>query len=172
MKERITKARETIDRLSLRERLFLFAAGLVVLGGVWEAALAGPLDARRIQATQKMELLKTRLQTLDTALNSTVSGMSPASATPALAHASVAIAAGPPALVMMTRPEPPGTGWWANASAMPKSRPANTFDVAAQPPKYAAREAESAPSMPCALRARAGCRAWQHRSCGRNPPHA
>ena len=76
MKERITKARETIDRLSLRERLFLFAAGLVVLGGVWEAALAGPLDTRRIQATQKMELLKTRLQTLDTALNSTVSGMS------------------------------------------------------------------------------------------------
>ncbi len=76
MKERIAKVRETIDRLSLRERLFLFAAALVVLGGVWEAALAGPLDARKIQATQKMEALKTRLQTLDTALNSTAMGMS------------------------------------------------------------------------------------------------
>jgi MSHA biogenesis protein MshJ len=75
MKERIVKVRETIDRLSLRERLFLFAAGLVVLGGVWEAALAGPLDARKVQANQKMEALKTRLQTLDVALNSTATGM-------------------------------------------------------------------------------------------------
>ncbi len=76
MKQRIAKLRETIDRLSLRERLFLFAAGLVVLGGMWEAALAGPLDARRIQATQKMEALKTRLQTLDTALDTTATSMS------------------------------------------------------------------------------------------------
>ena len=75
MKERIVKAREAIDRMSLRERLFLFAAGLVVLGGVWEAALAGPLDARKIQAAQKVEALKTRLQTLDTALATTATGM-------------------------------------------------------------------------------------------------
>jgi len=75
MKERIAKAREAIDRMSLRERLFLFAAGLVVLGGVWEAALAGPLDARKIQAAQKVEALKTRLQTLDTALATTATGM-------------------------------------------------------------------------------------------------
>ena len=76
MKERIAKVREAIDRMSLRERLFLFAAGLVILGGVWEAALAGPLDARKVQATQKLEALKTRLRTLDNALDSTVMGMS------------------------------------------------------------------------------------------------
>ena len=76
MKKRIAKVRETIDRLNLRERLFLFAAGVVVLGGMWEAALAGPLDARKVQATQKMEALKTRLQKLDTALDSTATGMS------------------------------------------------------------------------------------------------
>jgi MSHA biogenesis protein MshJ len=76
MKERIAKVREAIDRMSLRERLFLFAAGLVILGGMWEAALVGPLDARKVLATQKMEALKTRLQTLDTALDSTATGMS------------------------------------------------------------------------------------------------
>ena len=76
MKERIAKIRETIDRLSLRERLFLFAAGLVILGGMWEAALAGPLDARKAQATQKLEALKPRLQALDAALDSKAAGMS------------------------------------------------------------------------------------------------
>ena len=75
MKERITKVRETVDRLSLRERMFLFAAALVVLGGIWEAALAGPLDARKIQANQKTEALKTRLQMLDVALDSAATGM-------------------------------------------------------------------------------------------------
>ena len=75
MKERIAKLRETVDRLSLRERLFLFAASLVIVGGVWEAALAGPLDARKVQAAQKVEALKTRLQTLDAALASTATGL-------------------------------------------------------------------------------------------------
>jgi MSHA biogenesis protein MshJ len=37
--------------------------------------MAGPLDARKVQANQKMEALKTRLQTLDVALNSTATGM-------------------------------------------------------------------------------------------------
>jgi MSHA biogenesis protein MshJ len=75
MKERIAKLRETIDRLSLRERLFLFAASLVIVGGVWEAALAGPLDARKSQAAQKVEALKTRLQTLDAAFAATATSM-------------------------------------------------------------------------------------------------
>src|SRR6185503_9325364 len=75
MKERITKLRETIDRLSLRERLFLFAASLVIVGGMWEAALAGPLDARKVQAAQKVQALRTRLQTLDAALASTATGL-------------------------------------------------------------------------------------------------
>jgi MSHA biogenesis protein MshJ len=76
MKERFVKVREVIDRLSLRERLFLVAAGLVIVGGVWEAALAGPLDARKQQAAAKVESLKHRLEVLDTALNSAATGMS------------------------------------------------------------------------------------------------
>ena len=37
-------------------------------------------------------------------------------------------------------------------TGMPNSLPASTFDVAAQPPMYAARDAASPPSMPCARR--------------------
>jgi MSHA biogenesis protein MshJ len=76
MKERLAKARESVDRLSLRERLFVFAAGLVIVGGLWEAALAGPLDARKQQATAKVEAIKDRLQVLDRALDSAAAGMS------------------------------------------------------------------------------------------------
>ncbi len=75
MKERITKLTEIVDRLSLRERLFVFAAGLVILGGLWEAALASPLDARKLEAAAKVEALKDRLQVLDTALASAATGM-------------------------------------------------------------------------------------------------
>jgi len=73
--KRIAKIIESVDRLSLRERLFVFGAGLVILGGVWEAALAGPLDARKHEAAAKVEALKDRLQVLDTALSNAATGM-------------------------------------------------------------------------------------------------
>jgi len=76
VKERIAKLTELIDRLSLRERLFVFGAGIVILGGLWEAALASPLDTRKQEAAAKVEELKTRLQVLDTALGSAATGMS------------------------------------------------------------------------------------------------
>ncbi len=75
MKEKLAKIAERVDRLSLRERLFLFAAGLVVLGGLWEAALAGPLDARKQLAAQKVTGLNERLQALGSALDATAAGM-------------------------------------------------------------------------------------------------
>jgi MSHA biogenesis protein MshJ len=75
MKERIAKLREYVDRLSLRERLFVFAASLVVVGGMWEAALAGPLDARKHEAAAKVDALRDRLQALDAALGSAAAGM-------------------------------------------------------------------------------------------------
>jgi MSHA biogenesis protein MshJ len=75
MKARLTKIRDTVDRLTLRERLFLFAASLVVVGGIWEAALAAPLEARRQEAAGKVDALRDRLQTLDTALATTAAGM-------------------------------------------------------------------------------------------------
>jgi MSHA biogenesis protein MshJ len=76
MKERIVKLAQSIDRLNLRERLFLFAAGLVVVGGLWEAALAAPLGARERIATDKVAALQGRLQQLDTAVNAAASGLS------------------------------------------------------------------------------------------------
>jgi MSHA biogenesis protein MshJ len=76
MKERIAKLAAAIDRLNLRERLFLFAAGLVIVGGFWEAALAGPLDARRQIAAEKVDALRDRLQQLETALTAAADGMS------------------------------------------------------------------------------------------------
>lgn len=75
MKQRLTKLVESVDRLSLRERLFLFAAGLVIVGGLWEAALAGPLDTRKKVAADKVTALKDRLQVLGTALDSTAAGL-------------------------------------------------------------------------------------------------
>ncbi len=76
MKERINKLVASIDRLNLRERLFLFAAGLAIVGGFWEAALAGPLDARRQFAAEQVEALRDRLQELETALTAAADGMS------------------------------------------------------------------------------------------------
>lgn len=76
MKERIAKVAASVDRLSLRERLFLFAAGLVIVGGFWEAALAGPLDARREIAAEKVDALRDRLQQLETTLTAAADGMS------------------------------------------------------------------------------------------------
>ena len=38
---------QSVDRLSLRERLFLLAAVLFVLGGLWEAVLAGAARGSR-----------------------------------------------------------------------------------------------------------------------------
>ncbi len=69
MRERIAKVMERVDRLTLRERLFLFAAGLFVIGGVWQAALAGPLEARERLANEKVNALQDRLQELDAAVN-------------------------------------------------------------------------------------------------------
>lgn len=76
MKQRLTKILENINRLSLRERLLLFAAGLVIVTGVWEAALAAPLDVRERIAADKIGALQDRIQALDTSLTAAAAGMS------------------------------------------------------------------------------------------------
>lgn len=75
MKQRIATLIQSVDRLSLRERLFVLGAGLAILGGLWEAALASPLDARKHEAAARVEALKDRLQVLDKALSSAAAGM-------------------------------------------------------------------------------------------------
>jgi MSHA biogenesis protein MshJ len=76
MKERIEKIRQSVDRLSLRERLFLFAAALFVVGGLWEAALAAPLEAREQIANLKVTGLQDRLGQLDASLMAMADGLS------------------------------------------------------------------------------------------------
>ena len=76
MKERLTKLAATIDRLSLRERLFVFVALLVVLGGLWEAVLAAPLEARERAAAAKITALQSRLEVLNQSIVSTAEGLS------------------------------------------------------------------------------------------------
>jgi MSHA biogenesis protein MshJ len=76
MKERIEKVRQSVDRLSLRERLFLFAAALFVVGGLWEAVLAAPLTAREQIANGKVTSLEERLRVLDASLMATAAGLS------------------------------------------------------------------------------------------------
>jgi MSHA biogenesis protein MshJ len=76
MRQRFAKVIETVDRLSLRERLFVFAAGLFVVGGLWEAALAAPLAAREKIANDNVALLQERLKQLDDSLSTTAAGIS------------------------------------------------------------------------------------------------
>ena len=76
MKQRFTKVVESVDRLSLRERLFVFAAGLFIVGGLWEAVLAAPLSAREQIANDKVAMLQQRMIELDDALATTAAGIS------------------------------------------------------------------------------------------------
>jgi MSHA biogenesis protein MshJ len=75
MIQRLTRVAEAVDRLTLRERLFLFAAGLFVVGGVWQAVLAGPLEARERTANEKVVVLQSRLIELDEALSAAAAGV-------------------------------------------------------------------------------------------------
>jgi MSHA biogenesis protein MshJ len=74
--ERVTKLTASIDRLSLRERLFVFAAVIVVLGGLWEALLAAPLEARERNAAAKIVALQARLEVLNQSIAATADGLS------------------------------------------------------------------------------------------------
>lgn len=76
MRERIAKLAESIDRLSLRERLFLLAAGLFVMGGLWEAVLAAPLAERERIANEKVTALEARPRKLDESLGIAAAGAS------------------------------------------------------------------------------------------------
>ena len=74
--QRLEKRLLSVDRLSLRERLFLLAASLFVVGGLWEAVLAAPLAAREQLANDKVTALQTRLVELDASLSAAAAGVS------------------------------------------------------------------------------------------------
>ena len=66
--ERIAKLNTAVDALTLRERLMVLAGVVVVIGGLWEAVLAGPLEARERVAASQIEATRNRLQQLDEAM--------------------------------------------------------------------------------------------------------
>ncbi len=72
---RVTKIIQTIDALTLRERLFVFAAMLAIVAGAWEALLASPLEAREAAAQLKIETTRERLEDLDQALQVAAQGI-------------------------------------------------------------------------------------------------
>jgi MSHA biogenesis protein MshJ len=76
MRRHVVALLQSIDRLHLRERLFLFAAGLFIVGGLWEAVLAAPLASRERIANEKVVALQDRLLQLDASLSATAAGMS------------------------------------------------------------------------------------------------
>jgi MSHA biogenesis protein MshJ len=75
LQKRITKLIANIDALSLRERLFVFAAMLLVLGGAWEALLATPLDRREEAAAAKIQATQARIAELDAAIATAAHGI-------------------------------------------------------------------------------------------------
>ena len=74
-RQRFTKLRASIDALSLRERLFVFAAMLFVIAGAWEAFLATPLDSREALASAKIESTRKRIADLDEAIAAVAHGI-------------------------------------------------------------------------------------------------
>ena len=73
---KITRVQQSIDALSLRERLFVFAAVLIVIGGAWEAFLATPLEKRETIAADTISASKDRLEELNTSITVVAQGMS------------------------------------------------------------------------------------------------
>jgi MSHA biogenesis protein MshJ len=75
LRQRVTKLLQRIDALSLRERLFVFAAILLVIGGAWEAFLAAPLEAREAIASAKVESMRQRIGQLDESIDVAAHGI-------------------------------------------------------------------------------------------------
>lgn len=75
LRERCTKLRNRVDALTLRERLFVFAAMLIVLGGAWEGLLATPLDQREALVVVRLENARERLAELDASFDAASQGI-------------------------------------------------------------------------------------------------
>ncbi len=51
---------KTVDKLSLRERLLVFAAALMLLGSAWQLAMMQPLELRATNSRDEIEMLQKR----------------------------------------------------------------------------------------------------------------
>lgn len=73
--DRIRKLQVAVDALTLRERLMLFIGVLVVAGGLWEALLARPLEAREAVLSGQITTAQQRLTQIDQAMTLAAQGI-------------------------------------------------------------------------------------------------
>ncbi len=57
---RLKSLQETVDKLSLRERMLVFAAALMLLGSAWQLTLMQPLSLRAMNSRAEIEHLQER----------------------------------------------------------------------------------------------------------------
>ena len=74
-RERIGALIRHVDALSLRERIFVLAAILIVSGAAWEGLLNGPLEARTEAARDSIIATADRLAQLDEAIAIAAAGL-------------------------------------------------------------------------------------------------
>lgn len=74
-RERVQALLQSIDALSMRERIFVLAAMLMIVGAIWEGLLNGPLEARTIAARNSIEGSQERLAQLDEAIGIAAAGL-------------------------------------------------------------------------------------------------
>ena len=74
-RERLQALLQNIDALSMRERIFVFAAMLMVIGAIWEGLLNGPLEARTAVTQDKIAAIQERLEQLDEAIAVAAAGI-------------------------------------------------------------------------------------------------
>ena len=75
VRERIATMLNNLDALSMRERVFVLAGMLMVLGAVWEGLLNGPLEARSTAAQDNIVAISERLAQLDEAIQIAAAGL-------------------------------------------------------------------------------------------------
>jgi MSHA biogenesis protein MshJ len=75
MMSRLRKLEQRIDALTLRERLFLLAAGLAIAAGLWESLLTGPLAAREQRASKQVAALQQQLAQINDSIGTAAEGM-------------------------------------------------------------------------------------------------
>ncbi len=74
----MARAKALVDKfnaLSLRERVFIGTAAMVVIVAIWQALLMSPLEAREQRATKKLANLQERVARLDESMDATAASL-------------------------------------------------------------------------------------------------
>ncbi|MDH3305531.1 MAG: type II secretion system protein M [Gammaproteobacteria bacterium] len=72
IKTKLTALRAQVDKLSLRERLLVFATVVMLFGSVWYLSLIEPLTQRAANSRTEIEALQARIQTANRSLEDQV----------------------------------------------------------------------------------------------------